>query len=71
MEKPIPKSSTPEQLLEIALSRERSAVAFYEEMLRHASGAMMRDLIAQMRDDETRHVRALERKLNELLDGRL
>jgi rubrerythrin len=71
MEKPIPESSTPEQLLEIALSRERSAVAFYEELLTRARDAMMRDLIAQMRDDETRHVRALERKLNELLDGRL
>jgi rubrerythrin len=65
------KTSTLKDLLEIALAKERAAVELYEEMLRHASGAMMRDLIAGMRDDEIRHVRAIEKKMNDLLDGRL
>ncbi len=71
MEPTIGKSSTPMELLEMALSKERAAVALYEEMLRHAGGALVKDLLTEMRDDELRHVRALEKKLNDLQDGRL
>ncbi len=71
MDPTITKSSTPAQLLELALSKERAAVALYDEMLRHTGGALMRELLTGMRDDEMRHVRALEKKLNSLLDGRL
>ena len=71
MEPTITKSSTPLELLEIALSKERAAVALYEEMLRHASAGLVRELLVRMRDDETRHVRAIEKNLNDLRDGRL
>ncbi len=43
MEPTIGKSSTPMELLEMALSKERAAVALYEEMLRHAGGALVKD----------------------------
>jgi rubrerythrin len=67
----VTKTSTPEQLLQMALARERASVALYGEMMRHSSGALMRDLLSGLRDDERQHVRAIEKKLNDLLDGRL
>jgi rubrerythrin len=71
MEQAITKSSTPAQLLELALSKERAAVEIYEQMMRHASGGMMQELLIGLRDDETRHVRVIEKKLNDLYAGRL
>ena len=71
MEPVVTKSSTPEQLLQLALARERASVALYEEMMKHSSGVLMRDLLSGLRDDERRHVRAIEKKLDDLLDGRL
>ena len=71
MEPTITKLSTPEQLLEMALSKERAAVALYGEMLRHASSVFMRELLTGLKDDEMRHVRTIEKKLSDLRDGRL
>jgi rubrerythrin len=55
-------------LLTIALTREKAAVGFYGDMLKHsfAQIEIVKDLIEELKKAEEGHVRRLERKLDEL-----
>ena len=64
------KIKTPEEILELALKREQSAFQFYSNMLSHAGGVdVVRTLIEQLKDEELKHVRLVEKKLMQLRLG--
>jgi len=71
MEPAITKSSTPMELLEIALAKEKSAYAFYQQMLRRTRVGLLRELAETLKNEEWKHIRLVERKLKALRDGRL
>ena len=53
-------------ILEIALSREKAAVGFYEDMLTHSFAYAVSDLLVELRNVERHHVEIIEKKLAEL-----
>ena len=71
MEPNVAKARTPADLLEMALTKEKLSYAFYEQMQQHASVGLLRELVETLKNEEWRHVRLVERKLNDLRDGRL
>jgi rubrerythrin len=71
MEPNVAKARTPAALLEMALTKEKSSCAFYEQVLKHASAGLLQEMVETLKGEEWKHVRMIERKLKELHDGRL
>ena len=57
--------------MEFALEQEKEAYRFYGELLSDSKAEILRDLVAQLKDEELRHVRLIERKIADLNSGRL
>ena len=62
----IAKLKTPGEILEAALVKEKAAFDFYSDLLNHTRIGMVRELVAQLKDEEQKHVRLIEQKLAEL-----
>jgi rubrerythrin len=61
----------PGEILAIALGKEKEAHQFYEEALNQAHSDVMRELLAQLKDEEYRHIRLIESKITDLNMGRM
>ncbi len=66
---PLTPSSTPDQILETALGKEREAYAFYSGMAAQCKIEDVRRLIESLKDEEHRHVRLIEAMLARLRSG--
>lgn len=71
MDKRLSKLKTPGEILEFALEQEKEACRLYGELLNDTKAEILRDLVAQLKDEELRHVHLIERKIADLNLGRL
>ena len=71
MDKRLSNMRTPGEILEFALGQERESYRLYGELLDDSKAEVLRVLITQLRDEELRHVRLIERKIADLNHGRL
>ena len=61
---------TPEEILEMALRREQTSFQFYSRLVDQSAGVeIIRTLLDQLKDEELRHVRMIEKKLTHLRLG--
>jgi rubrerythrin len=61
----------PGEILAMALEKEKEAHRFYEDALNHSHSDVMRELLAQLKDEEYRHIRLIESKITDLNLGRM
>lgn len=71
MDKKLSNLRTPGEILEFALEQEKEACRFYGELLGESKAEILGDLVAQLKDEELRHVHLIERKIVDLNLGRL
>jgi rubrerythrin len=62
--------STPAEILQVALKKEQNALMFYNRILAGARVDFIRILIEQLRDEEAKHVKMIERKITSLKTGK-
>ncbi|MFO7535966.1 MAG: ferritin family protein [Kiritimatiellia bacterium] len=51
---------TPEQILRAALAREKQAHDFYENMALHCKVELVRRLLDDLKNEESRHIRLIQ-----------
>ena len=65
------RDATLEDVLNTALKRETAAFKFYETLLvKHGQDSFMRGLLDQLKTEERKHIRLIEKKLADLRMGR-
>lgn len=57
---------TPVDILTAALSKERDAYRFYDELITTATVPLIEELLEQLRDEEHRHILMIEHKIAKL-----
>ncbi len=62
--------SAPDDILEAALKKEKVAFRFYNNLLQGTHVDFVRDLLEQLRDEEAKHVRMIEKKIAAMEAGR-
>ncbi len=65
----MPSLSTPVEILENALAREKDAHAFYAGVLSHTKIEMIQDLLIKLKDAEYKHIQDVEKALADLRLG--
>jgi rubrerythrin len=60
------KLNTPPEILQVALKKELNARAFYDKILASTRVDYIRNLIEQLRNEEAKHVRLIEKKITDL-----
>lgn len=58
--------STPMEILQAALRKEESAYRFYENIGELTHSAPIRQLVIQLKEEEFRHIRLIQKKIVEL-----
>jgi rubrerythrin len=61
---------TPDEILQLALSKEQSAHDFYDSMATQCHVEFVRELLERLRDEEGRHVRMVQDMITRLELGR-
>lgn len=61
--------STPIEILQAALHKEKEAYAFYDELLKKTSVDFVAELIEELRDAEYHHMKRIEQRIMELQKG--
>jgi rubrerythrin len=61
-----PDFGTVDRILEAALAKEKEAHQFYSDMLTHPCVEPVRDMIEKLLNEEDRHVRMIEKMLEDL-----
>ncbi len=67
----VSKLTTPKEILEAALSKEEGAYRFYDSVMNGTKVDFIRELAAQLREEEQRHILLIRRKIADLNQGRL
>jgi rubrerythrin len=62
--------STPDEILNAALAKERQARQFYAGLAEHCQIEMVRELLEKLKDEENKHVKMVEDMLTNLRLGR-
>lgn len=60
------KPETVQEMLKLALKREKASIAFYNDMLKHNISAEIKQFIVKLRDEEQGHINNIEFKIKEL-----
>jgi rubrerythrin len=60
---------SPLKAFQLALSSEQKAFWFYDEALKHVTNPEVRELFAELRDEETEHVRMVKEAIEALPPG--
>ncbi len=55
--------STPMEILEAALSKEKAAYNFYEKLLNNTNIGMLQEIIEQLLQEEYKHIQLIEKKM--------
>ena len=58
------------EVLQIALKKEESSLKMYSSMVEQTKVQFVRELLEQLRDEEARHVRMIQKRLSRLAIGR-
>jgi rubrerythrin len=61
--------STPMEILEAALTKEKAAYGFYEELLNNTNIEMLQEIIELLLQEEYKHIQLIEKKLATLRSG--
>jgi rubrerythrin len=62
--------STPDEILNAALAKERQSREFYSGLAEQCRNDMVRQLIERLKDEENKHVKMIEEMLADLRLGR-
>ena len=57
---------TPIDILTAALTRERDAYRFYDQLLNTTTVSMLQELLEKLRDEEHKHILMIEQKISKL-----
>ena len=60
---------TPGDILRKALEKEREAFEFYGRLMDYTKIDMVRDLVAQLKDEENKHINLIEKMLTDMRLG--
>ena len=60
----------PAQILEASLKKEQASYRFYEGMLKRTHVSFMRDLLEELRDEESKHISMIKHKIARLRAGK-
>jgi rubrerythrin len=63
MEQERKKPSTPREILEEALAREKAAYKFYDEMSKNTKITILRETLEELRDEEYAHIKKLKNRI--------
>ena len=61
---------TPDQILEVALAKEKEARDFYDEQAARCRVDFVRKLLEKLRDEEAKHIRMVQSMMTTLGAGR-
>jgi rubrerythrin len=61
--------STPMEILEAALTKEKAAYNFYEKLLNNTSIGMLQEIIEHLLEEEYKHIQLIEKKMATLRSG--
>ena len=61
---------TPDQILRVALEKEKEARDFYDEQVTHCSVDFVRELLEKLKDEESKHIRLVQGMITKLSVGR-
>lgn len=67
---PHKKLNTPAEILAVALKKEQNAHAFYDKMQRMTNVDFVKELCGQLREEEARHIKMIEKKIAQHNIGR-
>ena len=54
---------TPIEILQAALRKEHNSYAFYDELLQNSTVGFVSDLLEELRDSESQHIKMIEKKI--------
>ena len=63
------KSLSVEKILSIALKKEQDSYRFYDDVLQNTKVAILHDIIEELRDEESRHINMIKKKITEMSLG--
>ena len=61
--------STPMEILEAALTKEKAAYNFYEKLLNNTNIGMLQEIIEHLLEEEYKHIQLIEKKMATLRSG--
>jgi rubrerythrin len=64
-----PPLSTPMEILEAAIEKEKAAYQFYQELLNNTSIGMLQEIIEHLLQEEYKHIQLIEKKMAALRSG--
>ena len=64
-----PALSTPMEILEAAIEKEKAAYQFYQELLNNTSIGMLQEIIEHLLQEEYKHIQLIEKKMAALRSG--
>ncbi len=64
-----PPLSTPMEILEAAIEKEKAAYQFYQELLNNTSVGMLQEIIEHLLQEEYKHIQLIEKKMAALRSG--
>jgi len=73
MERPVMKKlelRTPDQILRVALAKEKESRDFYDEQATHCRVDFVRKLLKKLKDEESKHIRLVQGMITKLSVGR-
>jgi rubrerythrin len=60
----------PARILEAALRKEEASCRFYEGMLRRTNVSFIKELLEELRDEESKHISMIKHKISRLRAGK-
>ena len=64
-----PSLSTPMEILEAAIEKEKAAYQFYQELLNNTSIGMLQEIIEHLLQEEYKHIQLIEKQMAALRSG--
>ena len=64
-----PSLSTPMEILEAAIEKEKAAYQFYQELLNNTSIGMLQEIVEHLLQEEYKHIQLIEKKMAALRSG--
>ena len=64
------KLRTPDQILRVALAKEKEARDFYDEQAAHCRVDFVRKLLERLKNEESKHIRLVQGMMTKLEAGR-
>ncbi|HUU41154.1 MAG TPA: ferritin family protein, partial [Desulfatiglandales bacterium] len=59
-----------EEILELALKKEQASFRFYDKLLNSTKVSILKDIFEQLRDEESKHIQMIKRKLSSIKLGK-